>query len=46
MYGAVAGMVVDEEAAKLALQEGLYLLQQSGTAVEIANPQNFVPRKF
>ncbi|MCX7713162.1 MAG: hypothetical protein N2035_05790 [Chthoniobacterales bacterium] len=49
LYGTIADRVVDENAAKLALQNGLYLLhllQQSEKAVEIANPRDFIPRKF
>ncbi|MCS7009037.1 MAG: hypothetical protein NZL93_03750, partial [Chthoniobacterales bacterium] len=46
LYGAVAGMVVEEEAQRVAEEEGLYVLRQSGESVEIANRPGFEPKKF
>jgi len=46
LYGAVAGMVVDEDASELAQQRGLFVLRQSGETVEIVNPQGFEPARF
>ena len=45
--GAVAGAVVDGDAAEIAFQNGLYVIVQSGEAVEImAPPEGFVPKKW
>ncbi|MCS7008427.1 MAG: hypothetical protein NZL93_00640, partial [Chthoniobacterales bacterium] len=46
LYGAIAGMVVDEDARMLADNEGLYVLMQSGDFVKIVNTPNFSPRSF
>ena len=45
--GAVAGAVVDGDAAEIAFKNGLYVIVQSGEAVEImAPPEGFVPKKW
>jgi hypothetical protein len=46
LYGAVAGIVVDGDARKLAEAKGLFVITQSGDSVEIVNPQDFVPKEF
>ena len=44
LYGAVAGIKVDERANEYAIQEGLFLIQPAGDSVIIANSHNFEPR--
>jgi len=45
--GAVAGAVVSDEAASFALQSGLYVIVQSGSAVEIVTPPDgFTAREW
>jgi len=45
--GAVAGAVVDKNVAAFAQKNGLYVIVQSGRAVEIIpSPEGFVPRKW
>lgn len=44
LYGALAAMVVDEEAARHAYRQGLFVLGQSGETVSILNDRSFAPR--
>ena len=45
--GAVAGAVVDGDAAEIAFENGLYVIVQSGEAVEIMTPpEGFVAKKW
>ena len=45
--GAVAGAVIDGDAADVALENGLYVIVQSGEAVEILpQPEGFVAKKW
>ena len=44
LYGAVAGIKIDERANEYAIQEGLFLIQPAGDSVIIANSHNFEPR--
>ena len=45
--GAVAGAVVKGDAAKFALKNGIYVIVQSGKAVEIvAPPEGFVAKEW
>jgi len=44
LYGAVAGIKIDERANEYAIQEGLFLIQPAGDSVIIANNYNFEPR--
>ena len=45
--GAVAGAVVDGDAVEVAFQNGLYVIIQSGEAVEIMHPpESFVAKKW
>ncbi|WP_045222525.1 hypothetical protein [Desulfonatronum thioautotrophicum] len=46
IMGAVAGMVVLEEAARYACHQGLFVLAQSGDAVIIRNDDQFQPREW
>ncbi len=44
IHGAVAGMVVDEEAADAGQAAGLWVLAQSGETVRLLNDERFKPR--
>ncbi|MBF0160159.1 MAG: DUF3782 domain-containing protein [Magnetococcales bacterium] len=46
VYGAVAGIVVDADADRFAINKGLFVIVQSGETVHIANDQSFVPRTW
>jgi hypothetical protein len=40
LYGAVAGIKIDEKADEYAIQEGLFLIEPAGDSVVISNSQN------
>jgi len=44
LYGAVAGIKIDERVNEYAIQEGLFLIQPTGDSVIIANSHNFEPK--
>jgi len=44
IHGAVAGMVVDEDAVEAAQAAGLWVLAQSGETVALKNDPDFAPR--
>jgi hypothetical protein len=44
VYGAVAGIKIDEKADEYATQEGLFLIAPAGDSVVIANSQNLEPK--
>jgi hypothetical protein len=44
IHGAVAGMVVDEDAIQAAQAAGLWVLAQSGETVALKNNPDFAPR--
>ena len=44
LYGAVAGIKIDEKANQYVTQEGLYLIEPAGDSVIIANSQNLKRR--
>jgi len=44
IHGAVAGMVVEDEAIEAAEEAGLWVLVQSGETVKIGNSPDFEPR--
>ena len=46
LYGAIAGINVDERADEYATQEGLFLIKPSGDTVAIANGQDFVAKTW
>ncbi|MBF0460456.1 MAG: DUF3782 domain-containing protein [Magnetococcales bacterium] len=46
VYGAVAGITVDAEADTFAMHQGLFVIEQSGETVRLANPQTFTPRTW
>jgi len=43
VMGAVAGMVVPDDAARFAYRQGLFVLAQSGDSMTIGNDENFTP---
>jgi hypothetical protein len=46
LYGAVAGIKIDERVNEYAIQEGLFLIQPAGDSVIIANSHDFQPRTW
>ncbi len=44
VYGAVAGMIIENKADKYAYQNGLFVLKQKGSIVEIVNDAKFEPK--
>ena len=46
LYGAIAGIKVDERADEYATQEGLFLIKPSGDTVAISNGQDFVAKTW
>jgi hypothetical protein len=44
LYGAVAGIKIDERSDIYATQEGLYVIEPAGDSVIIANSENLEPR--
>jgi len=44
VYGAVAGMIIENKADKYAYQNGLFVLKQKGSIVEIVNDPKFEPK--
>ena len=46
LYGAVAGIEIEEEADKYAYRQGLFVLAQAGEAVSILNDGDFQPKNW
>ena len=46
LYGAVAGIIVENDADKFAYKQGLFVLRQKGSIVEIMNDKEFVPKEW
>jgi len=46
LYGAVAGMIVENDADRYAYKQGLFVLRQKGNLVEIINDEKFVPKEW
>lgn len=46
VVGAVAGLVVEKNAASYARKKGLFVMVQSGESVVLANPPEFTPRAW
>jgi ElaB/YqjD/DUF883 family membrane-anchored ribosome-binding protein len=46
LYGAVAGIEIEEGADKYAYRQGLFVLAQAGEAVSILNDLNFQPKSW
>ena len=46
VIGAVAGIVIDEDADKFAYRNGLFVIAQSGEAVTILNDAQFRPKQW
>lgn len=46
LYGAVAGMIVENDADRYAYKKGLFVLRQKGNIVEIVNDDKFIPKEW
>ncbi|MEO5330686.1 MAG: hypothetical protein H7839_01575 [Magnetococcus sp. YQC-5] len=46
VFGAVAGMVVEDNVIRFAISKGLFVLVQAGDSVRLANDEGFVPRTW
>ncbi len=46
LYGAVAGIIVENDADKYAYKHGLFVLRQKGSIVQIMNDKEFVPKEW
>ncbi|MEO5331480.1 MAG: hypothetical protein H7839_05605 [Magnetococcus sp. YQC-5] len=46
MIGAVAGIVIDENADQFAMNHGLFVIKQAGDQVRLVNESDFVPREW
>jgi len=46
LYGAVAGLSVEDSVARYAYKNGLFVLVPAGQLVQIWNDANFIPRTF
>ncbi|MBF0160270.1 MAG: hypothetical protein HQL58_12185 [Magnetococcales bacterium] len=46
VYGAVAGIAIDASADQFAMNQGLFVIVQSGDTVQIANDGDFEPRTW
>ena len=46
VYGVVAGMTIDDDAAALARKEGFFILQLDGAIVSPQTPKDFRPRPY
>jgi hypothetical protein len=45
-YGAVAGAIMVENMRDVILQNGFYLIEQTGDTVKITIPEGFIPREW
>jgi hypothetical protein len=46
LYGAVAGMIIENDADRYAYKKGLFVLRQNGRIVEIVNDEKFKPKEW
>ena len=46
LIGAVAGMVIAEEADKFAYRQGLFVIAQAGEMVHLLNDEKFQPKHW
>ena len=46
LYGAVAGMIIENQADRYAYKNGLFVLRQKGNLVEIVNDEKFIPKEW
>jgi hypothetical protein len=46
IMGAVAGIVMDENVDRFAMNQGLFVMVQSGETVQLANDPDFAPRSW
>lgn len=45
-FGAVAGMVIEENVRRFAIHQGLFVIEQAGETLRMANEADFVPRAW
>ncbi|MBF0181898.1 MAG: DUF3782 domain-containing protein [Magnetococcales bacterium] len=45
-FGAVAGMVIEENVRLFAINQGLFVIEQAGETLRMANDDDFVPRAW
>ena len=46
VIGAVAGIVIEENAGRFAINKGLFVIEQTGNVLRMANDEAFVPRAW
>ncbi|MBF0110796.1 MAG: DUF3782 domain-containing protein, partial [Magnetococcales bacterium] len=46
VMGAVAGILIDKDVDRFAMNEGLFVIVQSGDSVTLANEKTFIPRTW
>ena len=46
VIGAVAGIVIEENAGRFAINKGLFVIEQTGNILRMANDEAFVPRAW
>jgi len=46
LFGAVAGMSIEQEADAFAIKNDLFVLTQSGDNIKLLNPEGFLPKAF
>ncbi|MDR2115348.1 MAG: hypothetical protein LBP87_03095, partial [Planctomycetaceae bacterium] len=46
LIGAIAGAIFTDDVKKFTLENGFYVITQSGDTVKIEVPENFKPREF
>ena len=46
IYGAVAGAIFGTMEKNMAIEAGLYVLEQSGDTMKLAIPENFIPKEW
>ncbi|MEO5347341.1 MAG: hypothetical protein H7834_13345 [Magnetococcus sp. YQC-9] len=45
-YGAVATMVIEENVSRFAINQGLFVIEQTGDTLRMANDADFVPKSW
>ncbi len=45
-FGAVAAMVIEENVRRFAISQGLFVIEQAGDTLRMANPADFEPRAW
>ncbi|MBF0179534.1 MAG: DUF3782 domain-containing protein [Magnetococcales bacterium] len=45
-FGAVAAMVIEENVSRFAISQGLFVIEQAGDTLRMANDEDFVPKAW